>query len=427
MTFFRSDVYANASIVAIVAGALVLLTLWTIIGNLLVFIAVYRYPHLRRSSNYLIINLAISDFLLAVTVLPMSILNDLLGYWVLGRVACNMWLSIDVFYCTASIWSLVAIAFDRYSATAYPLWYRDHCQTRGKCFLPYVVVVWVLSALICAPPLLHNSGIVSAVQEAVGGNSSFISEDPFFVLDNQTGYYQCVLFSERQYVLYSAMGSFIVPLCVLVILYTRIFILLRKRARRLRFGFDLAPFRDRADARCSVHLELVQRDVESDEAPDSPPKRRANSVTEPVTLAPPTEGRVAGARRSTIFQNLMSGWRRSQSRMSEVSSLARVDRREQTATKRMALIIFIFFLCWIPFTVMYLVRAFCDEQRCPEHHHLTVFIIWLGYANSGLNPILYTVCNEEFRKAFRRLLCSLSYMRHQRNRTKHSEHSIRWL
>jgi hypothetical protein len=64
-------------------------------------------------SNCLIGNLAVSDLLLAVTVLPVSTANDVLGYWVLGSTMCTVWLSIDVLYCTASIWGLCTIAFDR--------------------------------------------------------------------------------------------------------------------------------------------------------------------------------------------------------------------------------------------------------------------------------------------------------------------------
>jgi len=32
------------------------------------------------------------------------------------------------------------------------------------------------------------------------------------------------------------------------------------------------------------------------------------------------------------------------------------------------------------------------------------FFFWLGYSNSSVNPILYTIFNEEFRRAFMRIL-----------------------
>ena len=37
---------------------------------------------------------------------------------------------------------------------------------------------------------------------------------------------------------------------------------------------------------------------------------------------------------------------------------------------------------------------------------MTLFILttWLGYVNSALNPIIYTIFNGEFRKAFKKIM-----------------------
>jgi hypothetical protein len=81
----------------------------------------------------------------------------------------------------------------------------------------------------------------------------------------------------------------------------------------------------------------------------------------------------------------------------------RFQLREQRATKRMLLIMACFYVCWVPFTLMYMLRALCS--RCPVlDDHVTAAIIWLGYANSSLNPLLYTLFNDDFRKAFKKLL-----------------------
>ena len=54
-----------------------------------------------------------------------------LGYWVFGRTACQIWLTLDVLYCTASIWNLCVIAFDRFTATMYPVWYSVPLSARS--------------------------------------------------------------------------------------------------------------------------------------------------------------------------------------------------------------------------------------------------------------------------------------------------------
>lgn len=33
-----------------------------------------------------------------------------------------------------------------------------------------------------------------------------------------------------------------------------------------------------------------------------------------------------------------------------------------------------------------------------------LYMTWLGYINSSLNPLIYTIFNTEFRKAFKKIL-----------------------
>ena len=96
----------DVPLMILVAILLGVLTLMTVVGNLLVGLALLRNPRLRTVSNCLIGNLALSDFLLAITVLPLSAAYECLGRWVFGGLACDTWLVVDVLYCTASIWNL---------------------------------------------------------------------------------------------------------------------------------------------------------------------------------------------------------------------------------------------------------------------------------------------------------------------------------
>jgi len=136
----------------VLATTLSALIIFTALGNLLVCVALFRYRGLRTISNCLIGNLAASDFLLAVTVLPFSATNECLGYWTFGRVACHVWLVVDVLCCTASIWNLCIIAADRYTATVHPVWYRDKSSARRRA-VAYIGVVWAVSIAVCLPPL----------------------------------------------------------------------------------------------------------------------------------------------------------------------------------------------------------------------------------------------------------------------------------
>jgi hypothetical protein len=89
------------------------LTIWTIIGNILVCVIVATNKQLKQGgmSNILIGNLALSDLLLGLTVLPFSATLSTFKTWLFGRVLCDLWLSIDVLCSTASIWGLLVVFF----------------------------------------------------------------------------------------------------------------------------------------------------------------------------------------------------------------------------------------------------------------------------------------------------------------------------
>ena len=67
-------------------------------------------------------------------------------------------------------------------------------------------------------------------------------------------------------------------------------------------------------------------------------------------------------------------------------------------------------MCWFPFFTLNIINAICIRYDmhggpvCDVHPALFSFLVWLGYINSFLNPVIYTVFNAEFRRAFRRLL-----------------------
>lgn len=61
-----------------------------------------------------------------------------------------------------------------------------------------------------------------------------------------------------------------------------------------------------------------------------------------------------------------------------------------------------FLVCWTPFFVVHITRALCPA--CFVSPRLVSAVTWLGYVNSALNPIIYTIFNAEFRSVFRKTL-----------------------
>jgi len=89
-------------------------------------------------------------------------------------------------------------------------------------------------------------------------------------------------------------------------------------------------------------------------------------------------------------------------------------KRERKAAKTLAIITGAFVVCWLPFFVMALVMPLCNS--CEINPHMASFFLWLGYFNSTLNPVIYTVFSPEFRQAFKRILYGGGHAARRRRR-----------
>ncbi|XP_023246947.1 rhodopsin-like [Copidosoma floridanum] len=84
-------------------------------GNLAVVYIFVLTPALRSPSNVLVINLAFSDFVMMIAMSPPMVINCYYETWILGPLMCDIEALIGSLCGGASIWTMTAIAYDRYN------------------------------------------------------------------------------------------------------------------------------------------------------------------------------------------------------------------------------------------------------------------------------------------------------------------------
>ncbi|EDW83078.2 uncharacterized protein Dwil_GK22505 [Drosophila willistoni] len=169
----------------------------TVIGNTLVILAILTTRRLRTITNCFVMSLAVADLLVGIFVMPPAVAVHLIGSWQLGWVLCDIWISLDVLLCTASILSLCAISVDRYLAVTRPLTYSRKRRSK-RLALIMILIVWLLALAITCPPMLG------------------------WYEPGRRDLRECRYNQNEGYVIFSAMGSFFIPMAVMIYVYARI-------------------------------------------------------------------------------------------------------------------------------------------------------------------------------------------------------------
>uniref|UniRef100_A0A8C8S577 Dopamine receptor D2 n=1 Tax=Pelusios castaneus TaxID=367368 RepID=A0A8C8S577_9SAUR len=372
------------------AMLLTLLIFVIVFGNVLVCMAVSREKALQTTTNYLIVSLAVADLLVATLVMPWVVYLEVVGEWRFSRIHCDIFVTLDVMMCTASILNLCAISIDRYTAVAMPMLYNTRYSSKRRVTV-MISVVWVLSFAISCPLL--------------------------FGLNN-TDKNECII-ANPAFVVYSSIVSFYVPFIVTLLVYVQIYIVLQKRRKRVNtkrssHGLDSdtqAPLKDKCTHPEDVKLCTVivksngsfpvnKRKVEAVNhmedmemvSSTSPPEKTKHKPNGHAQDSPKT---------AKVFeiQSMPNG--KTRTSLKTMSRRKLSQQKEKKATQMLAIVLGVFIICWLPFFITHILNMHCNCNIPPEMYSA---FTWLGYVNSAVNPIIYTTFNIEFRKAFMKIL-----------------------
>ncbi|KAM3861880.1 trace amine-associated receptor 13c-like [Diretmus argenteus] len=185
-------------------------SLITVSLNMLVIISISHFRNLHTPTNILLLSLAVSDFLVGLLLMPGEIL--LIGEcWYLGNFMCAFCVYVSFIITSSSVGNMVLISVDRYVAICDPLRYPTSITPRRVKFC--VTLCWVCSvsysSLILKDFLKQPDRYNSCDGECV------------LVINYTTGSVDLVV-------------SFIGPVTVIIVLYSRVFVVAVSQARAMR-------------------------------------------------------------------------------------------------------------------------------------------------------------------------------------------------
>uniref|UniRef100_A0A672JZ15 5-hydroxytryptamine receptor 7 n=1 Tax=Sinocyclocheilus grahami TaxID=75366 RepID=A0A672JZ15_SINGR len=324
----------------VIGMMLAIITTVTVIGNMLVVIAVCVVKKLRQPSNYLLVSLAVADLSVAIVVMPFVIVTDLTGgKWLFGEVFCNIFIAMDVMCCTASIMTLCVISVDRYLGITRPLTYP--ARQNGQLMAKMIFGVWLVSASITLPPFCGWAKNV-----------------------NTAGV--CLISQDISYTIYSTAVAFYIPMIVMLFMYYKIFKAARKSGAKHRFT-DFSR-RNRLETVASEALRMQ----------GLKPQHTPGVAEECAALS-----RLLSRERQNI-------------------SIFKREQKAATTLGVIVGVFGICWLPF--FILSTARPFICGVKCSCIPIWLERTLLWFGYANSLMNPFIYAFFNRDLRSTYRDLL-----------------------
>ncbi|CAM9464762.1 unnamed protein product [Lampetra planeri] len=174
----------------------------------------------------------------------------------------------------------------------------------------------------------------------------------------------CSITEEPGYALFSSMLSFYIPMCVILGMYCKVYTAAKRQTESLKAGVKRA----RANMR-EVTLRIHRG-------------RDDGSAKEPHHL------------RGSLSVRILK------------------FSREKKAAKTVGIVVGVFVLCWFPFFLVLPLGSYFPE--CKPDDTVFKIIFWLGYLNSGVNPLIYPCSSQEFKRAFLNVLRCRCRQKHHR-------------
>ncbi|XP_065098902.1 5-hydroxytryptamine receptor 7 [Paramisgurnus dabryanus] len=170
----------------------------------------------------------------------------------------------------------------------------------------------------------------------------------------------CLISQDLGYTIYSTAVAFYIPMSVMLIMYYRIYRVAKVSAAKHTFA-SFPKTDDEDSVNCVTAALKLQREVEE----------------------------------CVSFSRLLKNDRKNIS----------IFKREQKAAATLGIVVGAFAVCWMPFFLLSTARPFiCGVQCSCVPLWVERTLLWLGYANSLINPFIYAFFNRDLRTTYHNLI-----------------------
>ena len=340
-----------------------------LVGNMSLFIIVYKDRNLRTITNMYILNLAVADMFVSVVSMPVTMVTIIKQRWVFGDATCATLGFFTILSFIASVMFLGMIAINRYF---YVVKWNTYTKTfeKRKAFL-YGIMVWIASIALASPPLFGW-----AEYRFIPGKSYCFVNWP----------------SNVHYMYFMIAVCFLGPLSAMAFSYHNILKFTRNAKRKIalsRNNATLPPLQ--------VQGSAISDEMQSNNIPD---------ITELNCNTEGEEARIDMQRDNPDINELnfnrierpkMTGRNNAADNLGSKSREFQLTPEEVGITNTFLLVVALFVIFWAPFVVTIFFDVYYPT---PLPRAIAFTSLLLGYLNSMCNPILYGVRNSSFRQGF---------------------------
>ncbi|XP_047135731.1 octopamine receptor beta-2R [Hydra vulgaris] len=334
--------------------SLFIIDITALIGNFLILFAGIKIKKLRKLQNAFIFNMAAADFLQALIIIPSAFISIYNSKWGFGFKSCQAFAIMKLTITLTSVFSLAGISLQRYFFVVKQT-YRLNTKKSAACG---ITIVWIISLFFSLTPLFK------------WGELGF-----------EPGKEVCtVLFQKsKSHTITIALFGLLFNIVIMVVCYLLIF----KKLYHSDISRKLtAKSMEQTD--CSSAKNIILNEKYSLDPFDT---RYYNKIEcqSPSSLSFSEDYPKSCLMSKKKFQKTFN------------SSLSvDINIKELQLLKTISIVVITFICCWVPYCVFNILRTL---KIVGDIDLVDTITMWLGFLNSALNPLIYGVFNNQFKRS----------------------------